>query len=67
MQHFQRMPPRRAKRKDKVVPEFAGHCSVCFSAVRTRDSVTGHAGAVHHLSCWLVRRLVSTRPAPRAA
>jgi hypothetical protein len=48
------------------VPEFAGHCSVCFSAVRTRDSVSGRDGALHHLSCWLVRRLVSVRPA-RAA
>jgi hypothetical protein len=61
------MPRRRDKRKDKVVPEFSGHCSVCFSPVRTRDSVLGN-GAVHHLACWLVRRLVSTRPAaPRAA
>jgi hypothetical protein len=60
------MPQRRVKRKGKAVAEFAGHCSVCFSAVRTRDSVSSQDGALHHLSCWLVRRLVSVRPA-RAA
>jgi hypothetical protein len=60
------MPNRRTKRKDKAASEFSGHCSVCFSAVRTRDAVNGRGGAVHHLSCWLVRALVSTRPA-RAA
>ena len=60
------MPTRRTKRKEKAAPEFSGHCSVCFSAVRTRDTVNGRDGAVHHLSCWLVRALVSTRPA-RAA
>ena len=57
---------RRERRKHKAVPEFSGHCSVCFSVVRTRDSVS-HNGAVHHLSCWLVRRFVSARPAARIA
>ncbi len=56
------MPRRREKRKDTAVPEFSGHCSVCFSAVRSRDAVHGRDGAVHHLTCWLVRRLVSARP-----
>lgn len=61
------MPRRREQSKNTVVPQFSGHCSVCFSAVRSRDAVHGHDGAVHHLSCWLVRRLVSARPGGKRA